>query len=110
MDSKRTTLTMQLRDGQLEHVVHVAGEAVQAHTSRAAAMCALMLALACAGCESTKRLCDEHPIACPMIVGALGTSALMCIPGHSSSRSIGTQPVPEIPTPSVSCANPETCR
>jgi hypothetical protein len=45
--NKPTTLTHQLRDGELHHVVIVRGVPVQTHTSRVAALCALMLAKAC---------------------------------------------------------------
>lgn len=97
METKRPTLTTQLRDGELEHVVVVAGEPVQAHTSRAAAMCALMLALALTGCESTKQLCADHPVACPVVIGLVGTALVMCAGphgGHSQGKTqdVSTQP------------------
>lgn len=81
MEAKRTTLTTQLRDGELEHVVVVQGEPVQAHTSRAAAMCALMLAMACAGCETMER----HPRATAFVASSLILSAGIALSkGHGS--------------------------
>lgn len=49
MDSQRTSLTTQLHNGELNHVVVVAGKPVQAHTSLKAAMAALLLAMALTG-------------------------------------------------------------
>lgn len=105
MDSKRTTLTTQLRDGELEHVVIVRGEAVQAHTSRAAALCALMLALACAGCATVRDFSREHPYATTVIATSLLLSA-----GVAAERSAGGSEQ-RIETPGVDCsANPGSCK
>lgn len=71
---------------------------------------ALALTALLSGCASTREWCDEHPVACPMIVGAASTSLLMCVKGHSVHSQSGTSPAPEIPTPSVSCSNPQVCK
>jgi hypothetical protein len=65
MKTKPTSLKTQLRDGQLEHVVVVAGKPVQAHSSLPAAICALALAMALSGCT----FCREHETACAVAAG-----------------------------------------
>lgn len=104
--NKRTTVTHALRGGQLEHVVVVHGVPAQAHTSRAAAMCALMLALALtSGCT----FCKTHERTCA-IGGGIAITSVGLSMHDGRDHSSGTQPAPKIPTPSVNCTNPESCR
>jgi hypothetical protein len=95
--TNQTTLTHALRDGQLEHVVIVQGEPVQAHTSRVAAMCALMLALACAGCQTMER----HPRATAFIAGSLVLSAGLALSQHDGHGPVAE---PRMSVPLVDCS------
>jgi hypothetical protein len=61
-----------------------------------------LLVIALAGCESTKRFCDDHPVACPVLIGTLTTSLLLCAPEINHRRAPRQ---PDVSTPSVNCAN-----
>lgn len=58
----------------------------------------ILLALALTGCESTKQLCADHPVACPVVIGLVGTALVMCAGphgGHSQGKTqqdVSTQP------------------
>lgn len=94
MTSKRPSITTQLRNDQLEHVVVVAGKPIQTHSTLKAAMAALLLAMALTGCET----CQEHPGACAVATG-IAASCIALSADHGSNRAH------DVATPSVVCAN-----
>lgn len=100
MTSKRTTLKTQLRNGELNHVVVVAGKPVQAHTSLKAAMAALLLAMALTGCATTNNWVETHPRTSTFLAASLALSA------YGMSRDHGHGPIQhDVQTPAVACAN-----
>lgn len=109
-DSKQTTLTTQLRDGELEHVVVVKGERVQAHTSQAAAMCALMLALACQGCATVTDFVQDHPRTTAVITGVVVLSAVMTLEQNHKHGPVTTEPRMSAPLTPNCTVYPEMCK
>lgn len=94
MTSKRTTLTTQLHNGELNHVVVVAGKPVQAHTSLKAAMAALLLAMALSACQTM----EQYPKTSAFIATSLALSA------YRASRDHGHGPIQhDVQTPAVAC-------
>jgi hypothetical protein len=102
MDSKRTSLTTQLRNGELEHVVTVAGKPAQAHASLKAAMSALLLAMALGGCQTMR----DHPRTTAFIASSLALSAGMAYRSHARSD----EPRMSVPLTPDCARYPEQCR
>jgi hypothetical protein len=99
-------LKPQVIDGQLVHYVAVGGKPVQGHTSLKAAICALALAMALTGCESTQTFIKRHPVASGVIAGSLALSARSALKSHGDHGPEVSTPLiatPEVDCSSVSC-------
>lgn len=96
MTSKRTTLTTQLHNGELNHVVVVAGKPVQAHCSLKAAMAALLLAMALSACQTM----EQYPKTTAFVATSLALSA------YRASRDHGHGPIQhDVTSQPVVCAS-----
>lgn len=101
--NKPTTLTHAITDGELHHVVIVAGEPVQTHTSLKAAMCALALAIALTGCQTMER----YPRTSAFLAASLMASAALSL----ESRGHGPIDEPRMSVPLVDCSkDPGSCK
>jgi len=91
----KPTLTSQVLNDELTHVVSVAGKPFQSFTTLKLAMAALLLAMAASGCQTIER----YPRTSAFIAGSLVLTA------GGALRHDHTDADRHIPTPSVNCAN-----